>query len=137
MRMNGYVKTTTKEVLNMMSNKAGVAFLIGFIVSMSTLSVGVAGDGPKLPLKHYEGQIKAIKIDRCGIEPGQCIGSIILAQKEGGEVTLGIRPGTWLKRGGIFVYIEDLGVGNHVIAEAVALPGDRLQQITVLNSSGE
>ena len=121
----------------MKTSKAVVAFLICVIVTVGAVSLGVAGDGPKLPVKRYEGQIKAIKIDRCGIEPGQCIGSIILAQKGGGEVTLGIRPGTWLKRGGNFVYIEDLGVGNYVMAEAVAMPGDQLQQITVLNSSGE
>jgi hypothetical protein len=100
-------------------------------------SFAFAGDGPKLPLKRYEGQIKTIKIDRCGIEPGQCIGAIILAQKGGGEVTLGIRPGTWLKRGGNFVYIEDLAVGNYVMAEAVAMPGDQLQQITVLSTAGD
>jgi hypothetical protein len=131
------VEATVKETINMEIRKWVVAFLISVIVTVGTVSLGVAGDGPKLPVKLYEGQIKAIKIDRCGIEPGQCIGSIILAQKSGGEVALGIRPGTWLKRGGIFVYIEDLGVGNYVIVEAVAIPGDQLQQITVLNSSGD
>jgi hypothetical protein len=83
-------------------------------------------------VKRYEGQIRTIKIERCGIEPGQCIGSIILAQKGGAEVTLGIRPGTWLKRGANVVVIEELGVGNYVTVEAVAIPGDPLQQITVL-----
>ena len=131
------VEATSEEAVNMKTSKAVVAFLICVIVTVGAVSIGVAGDGPKLPVKRYEGQIKAIKIDRCGIEPGQCIGSIILAQKGGGEVTLGIRPGTWLKRGSNFVYIEDLGVGNYVMAEAVAIPGDQLQQITVLNSSGE
>jgi hypothetical protein len=52
-------------------------------------------------------------------------------------VTLGIRPGTWLKRVANFVYIEDLAVGNYVTAEAVAIPGDQLQQITILSSSGD
>src|SRR5215475_14372748 len=121
----------------MKTSKLVVWVLTCFTVILGAGSLGVAGDGRKLPIKHYEGQIKAIKIDRCGIEPGQCIGSIILAQKGGGEVALGIRPGTWLKRGGMFVYIEDLGVGNYVMVEAVAIPGDQLQQITVLDSSGE
>ena len=118
----------------MKTSKAVLAFLMCVIVTAATVSVGLAGDGPKLPVKRYEGQIKAIKVDRCGIEPGQCIGSIVLAQKGGGEVSLGIRPGTWLKRGANFVYIEDLAVGNYVMAEAVAMPGDQLQQITVLSS---
>jgi hypothetical protein len=77
----------------MKTSKAVVAFLIWVIVTVGAGSVGLAGDGPKLPLKRYEGQIKAIKIERCGIEPGQCIGSIILAQKGGGEVTLEFAQG--------------------------------------------
>ena len=121
----------------MKTSKAVQAFLICVIVTLGAVSVGFAGDGPKLPVKRYEGQIKAIKIDRCGIEPGQCIGSIILAQKGGDEVSLGIRPGTWLKRGANFVYIEDLAVGNYVMAEAVAMPGDQLQQITILSTRGD
>ena len=121
----------------MKTSKAVVAFLISVIVTVGAVSIGVAGDGPKLPVKRYEGQIKAIKVERCGIEPGQCIGSIVLAQKGGGEVTLGIRPGTWLKRGANFVYIEDLAVGNYIMAEAVAMPGDQLQQITVLSIRGD
>jgi hypothetical protein len=127
------IEATIEEGFTMKSSRAVLALLICVIISVGALSVGLAGDGPKLPVKHYEGQIRAVKIDRCGIEPGQCIGSIVLAQKGGGEVTLGIRPGTWLKRGGNFVYIEDLAVGNYVMADAVAIPGDQLQQITVLS----
>jgi hypothetical protein len=118
----------------MKTSKALAMFLICALVTASAVSVGVAGDGPKLKAHPYEGQIKSIRVDRCGIEPGQCIGAIILAQKGGGEVELGIRPGTWIKRGDNLVYIEDLAVGNYVKVEAVAMPGDRLQQITVLTS---
>jgi hypothetical protein len=120
----------------MQRRRMGIIGLLCLISFLGLASLAAAGDGPKLPLKRYEGQIKSIKIDRCGIEPGQCIGSIVLAQKGGGEVELGIRPGTWLKRGGNYVFIEDLGVGNFVMVEAVAMPGDRLQQITVLSSDG-
>jgi hypothetical protein len=118
----------------MQTSKAALVLVIGVIVTVAAATLGVAGDGPKLPVKRYEGQIKSIKIERCGIEPGQCIGSIVVAQRDGQEVTLGIRPGTWLKRGANFVYIEDLAVGNYVMAEAVAIPGDQLQQITILSS---
>ena len=38
-------------------------------------------------------------------------GSVILAQAAGGgEVTLAIKPGTWLKRGDQLVTIDELGV---------------------------
>jgi hypothetical protein len=70
--------------------------------------------------------------------PGECIGSIRLAQAgTGQEVIMAIRPGTWLKRGDNLVYIEDLGVGNYVKAEAVQILGDRRQQITVLDAARE
>ena len=41
---------------------------------------------------------------------------------------------TWLKRGDQLVTIDELGIGNYVKAEAVQLPGLRLQQITILSS---
>jgi hypothetical protein len=86
----------------------------------------------------YEGQIKSIKIDKCGLQPGSCEGSLILAQAGGaGEVTLAIKPGTWLKRGDQFVTIDELGVGNYIKAEAVKLPGQELQQITIANTARE
>lgn len=118
----------------MKTSRAATVLLLGVMVAIGGVAVGLAGDSPKLKAMLYEGQIKSIKIDRCGMEPGQCIGSIILAQKGGGEVELGIRPGTWIKRGDQFLYIEDLGVGNYVKVEAVQMPGDRLQQITVLST---
>jgi hypothetical protein len=88
--------------------RISIVFLVCAVCSVALATMSYAEDGPKLPLKRYEGQIKSIKIDRCGMEPGQCIGSIILAQKGGGQMELGIRPGTWLKRGGNYIFIEDL-----------------------------
>jgi hypothetical protein len=83
----------------------------------------------------YEGQIRSIQIDKCGLEPGSCEGSVILAQAGGaGEVRLAIQPGTWLKRGDQLVTIEELGVGNYVKVEAVQIPAQPLQQITVLSA---
>ena len=82
--------------------------------------------------KWHEGRIASITIDRCGVEPGQCIGSIVLAEQSSGEVALGIRPGTWIKHGDRLIFIEDLRVGNYVRVQAVHVPGDRLQQMTEL-----
>jgi hypothetical protein len=113
------------------------------LVLWATLSLALAvsvmaGGGYSAKAQPYEGQIKSIKIDKCGLQPGTCEGSVILARAGGaGEVTLAIRPGTWLKRGDQFVTIDELGVGNYVKAEAVQIPGQQLQQITVLNSAEE
>jgi len=96
----------------------------------------MAGAASKPAVQRYEGQIKSIKVDKCGLQPGSCEGSVILAKAGGGEeVTLAIKPGTWLKRGSQFVTIDELGVGNRVQVETVQLPGQPLQQITVLNSA--
>jgi hypothetical protein len=93
-----------------------------------------AGASSSAKAQQYEGQIKSIKVEKCGLQPGSCEGSVILAPKAGGEVTLAIKPGTWLKRGDQLVTIDELGIGNYVRVEAVQLPGQQLQQITILSS---
>jgi hypothetical protein len=50
-------------------------------------------------------------------------------------VTLAIMPGTWIKRGDSVVTIDELGVGNYVKAEAIPVPGQQLQRITVISTS--
>jgi hypothetical protein len=94
----------------------------------------MAGAVASAKVQPYEGQIKAIKVEKCGLQPGSCEGSVILARAGGaGEVTLAIKPGTWLKRGERLVTIDELGIGNYVKVEAVQLPGVELQQITILS----
>jgi hypothetical protein len=101
-------------------------------------SLALAGAPATAPVQPYEGQIRSVKIDKCGLQPGSCEGSVILARAGGpGEVILAIRPGTWLKRGDQFVTIDELGVGNYVKVEAVQIPGQPLQQITVLSAAEE
>jgi len=96
-----------------------------------------AGGGYGAKMQPYEGQIKSIKIDKCGLQPGSCEGTVILARAaNAGEVTLAIKPGTWLKRGDQLVTIDELGVGNYVKVEAVQIPGEPLQRITILSSEG-
>jgi hypothetical protein len=86
----------------------------------------------------YEGQIRSIKVDKCGMQPGSCEGSIILAKAGGGEeVTLAIKPGTWLKRGDHLVTIDELSMGNYVKVEALQIPGQQLQQISILSTGGD
>jgi hypothetical protein len=105
--------------------------------SLALIASGIAGGGTSAKMQPYEGQIKSIKVDKCGLQPGSCEGSVILSQKGGGgEVSLAIKPGTWLKRGDQFVTIDELGVGNYVKVEAVQIPGEPLQRITILSSEG-
>jgi hypothetical protein len=118
--------------------RTALALVLWATLSLALAVSVMAGGGYSAKAQPYEGQIKSIKIDKCGLQPGTCEGSVILARAGGaGEVTLAIRPGTWLKRGDQFVTIDELGVGNYVKAEAVQIPGQQLQQITVLNSAEE
>jgi hypothetical protein len=50
---------------------------------------------------------------------------------------LAIKPGTWLKRGDQLVTIDELSVGNYVKVEAMQIPGQQLQQITILSTGGD
>lgn len=58
----------------------------------------------------------------------------MVAHKEGGEVTLAIKPGTWLKRGTHLISIDELGVGNYVTGEAFTLEGEAVPRISILSS---
>ena len=103
-------------------------------LAWALVSLAIAGTASRATVQPYEGQIKSIKVDKCGMQPGSCEGSIILAQAGGrGEVTLAVKPGSWIRRGTQLVTIDELGIGNHVKIEAVQLPGTELQQITIIS----
>jgi hypothetical protein len=107
--------------------------LLCAVFSLALVASIMAGTAASAKTQQYEGQIKGIKIDKCGLQPGSCEGSVNLARAAGGgEVTLAIKPGTWLKRGDQLVTIDELGIGNYVKVEAVQLPGQQQQQITIL-----
>jgi hypothetical protein len=121
----------------MKRTRTTVVLLLCTALSLALVSSAMAGASSTMKVMPYEGQIKSIKVDKCGLQPGSCEGSVIVAQAGGkGEVTLAIKPGTWLKRGDQFVTIDELGVGNYVKVEAVQIPGEPLQRISVLSSEG-
>jgi hypothetical protein len=99
--------------------------LLWTAVSLALGSCVTAGSGAAPKGRGYEGQITSIHIDRCGLKPGTCEGSITVATADGGrEVRLAIKPQTWLKRGDQFITIDQLAVGDEVQVEAVQLPGE-------------
>ena len=113
-------------------------WLLCAAVSLASMASIMAGEASSAKVQPYEGQIRSIKIDKCGLQPGTCEGSVILARTGGaGEVTLAIKPGTWLKRADQFVTIDELGVGNYVKVEALQIPGQQLQQISILSTGGD
>jgi hypothetical protein len=112
-----------------------VILLLCLTFSLDVTSPAIAGEQRPTLLRQYWGQIRSVRIDKCGRQPGLCVGSIVLARREGGEVTLAIRPGTWIKRGDQFVLLEDLRVGHDVHVQAAEIAGTtRVTDIDVLTS---
>jgi hypothetical protein len=103
--------------------KVAVGLLLGMALVGGMVSLPWAGEQRQTPVKAYEGQVRSIRIDKCGLQPGTCEGSIVLAQKGGEDVALAIKPGTWIQRGTELVLIDELGVGNYVKARAIRQPG--------------
>jgi hypothetical protein len=82
---------------------------------------GVASAAPQDHAQSFTGQVREIKIDQCGLEPGTCAGSLVLAQARGQEVDVAIPAGTMIQRGNQDVHLEELGIGNYVMVQAVPL----------------
>ena len=109
----------------------------GFLLTWLTLAlglgvVGVAQAGQGYTTMVYEGQIKAVKIVKCGLQPGLCEGSIILARQGSEDRQVDIRVGTWIKRGANFLTIEDLQIGDQVKAQTFRLPGEANLRAAIL-----
>jgi hypothetical protein len=81
----------------------------------------VTSAAPQGPVQSYTGKVRTINIDHCGLEPGTCVGSLVLAQARGHQVVLAIPAGTTIQRGNHGVHLEELGVGNYVMVQAAPL----------------
>jgi hypothetical protein len=95
---------------------------LGVLLTLGVGTWGVAGAAPQASVQPYTGQVRQIKIDQCGLEPGTCEGSLVLAQPGGQEVALAIPPGTPIQRGDQHVHLEEVGIGNYVYVTAQAVP---------------
>jgi hypothetical protein len=111
-----------------------MAFLLTTGVLVSIATPGWAREGYTTAI--YEGQIKSIKIDKCGLQPGLCEGSIILAQKDGDDASLDIRIGTWIKRGDRVLTIEELKVGDRVKAQTFRIAAQAPPRAAILEFIG-
>jgi hypothetical protein len=105
--------------------KATAILVLCLALITAVVSPAIEGEQLSALLKQYWGTITSIRIDRCGKQPGLCEGSIILVQRAGGEVTLAIRPGTWIKSGQRLVLLEELSVDNDVHVQAVEIAAER------------
>jgi hypothetical protein len=110
-----------------------IGLLLTWLAVASGLGVPVpAQAGQGFTTTVYEGQISAVKIVKCGLQPGLCEGSIILARLGSEEAQVDIRVGTWIKRGANFLTIEDLRIGDQVRTQTFRLPGDAHPRAAIL-----
>jgi hypothetical protein len=92
--------------------------------AMLMAGAGAWGVAAAQPAQTYRGQVREINIDQCGLEPGTCAGSLVLAQARGQQVALAIPAGTTMQRGDERVHLEELGIGNYVMVQAARQPSD-------------
>jgi hypothetical protein len=108
-----------------MQRKHMQGVLMGFgLAALLTVGVGtygVASAAAPGQAQSYTGQVREIKIDQCGLEPGTCAGSLVLAQARGYHVDLAIPVGTMIQRGDQRVHLDELGIGNYVMVQAAPL----------------
>jgi hypothetical protein len=107
---------------------------LALVLGLSVVWVGLAGEG--FTTSVYEGRIKSINIDKCGLQPGLCEGSILLARQGGEETPVDVRIGTWIKRGDNFLTIADLQIGDRVKAQTFRLPGAGNPRAAILEFTG-
>jgi hypothetical protein len=100
------------------------------VLSLAVVWLGLAGQGYTTVV--YEGQIRSIKIDKCGLQPGLCEGSILLARRGDEDARVDVRIGTWIKRGDSFLTIEDLKTGDQVKVQTFRLPGEETPRAAIL-----
>jgi hypothetical protein len=107
---------------------------LSLVLGMGLAGLGQAGQGYTTVI--YEGQIKSVKIDKCGLQPGLCEGSILLARQGSDEVRVELRIGTWIKRGGNFLTIEDLRMGDQVKIQTFRMPGEVTPRAAIVEFTG-
>jgi hypothetical protein len=112
---------------------------LGALLTVNVGVWGMAGGAAQAPVRPYTGQIREIKIDQCGLEPGTCEGSLVLKQAGGQLVALAIPSRTAIQRGDQRVHLEEVDIGNYVTVQAAPLPSEPLEwdESRVGTSAGE
>jgi hypothetical protein len=96
---------------------------LGAILVVSMGAWGIAGPAPQAPVQPAPRQVREIKIDQYGLEPGTWAGSLALEQPRDQEVALALPAGTAIQRGEQPVHLAAVGHGGG--ARAGGDPGCR------------
>ncbi|MGH8057075.1 MAG: hypothetical protein ACREOH_07525 [Candidatus Entotheonellia bacterium] len=110
-----------------------VVVILGLVAALSVGSVAVvnAGEPVSGPVQQIEGRIKSIQI-ACDAPLGVCEGAMVLAERHRGDVTLAIRPGTWIRRGEQLLTPGELEVSVPIKAFAFQMSGEQLPRVALI-----
>ncbi len=96
--------------MNACATKVAVALLA--VVSLLALSP-MAGFADE-----FHGMVLEVKVDKCGMKPGACKGSVVIGYCEAGVIRVAVEPGsTTITRAGLEVELDELKYGDKVNAE--------------------
>jgi hypothetical protein len=116
----------------MKRRQAIMVVLLCVMLAAAWASLDGTGEPPEVAIIPFEGKVQAITIDLCGLQRGQCEGAMMLAKREGSEVSLGIMLGTLIRRGQQSMTIDEVKVGDGVKGQAIRLPGEPAPRIMLL-----
>ena len=100
-----------------------VLLLAWMALALGSVAQGAAVEQGWSRLQQYWGQVQSIRVDKCGLRPGLCEGTIVLTLRHGSKVILSMRPGMWIKRGDRLVLLEELMAGDEIHVQAYEIGG--------------
>lgn len=108
-----------------------IASLLCIACFLGIASQGEAEEQRSGAVQRLEGRIRSTQIE-CSQPLSACEGSIILADTRGGEVTLAVRAGTWIRHGERFVSPRELAAGIPIRAQTFRMVGDALPRAALI-----
>jgi hypothetical protein len=88
-------------------------FVLFMMLSVGSLPLRVAGEPLVAAATPFDGHVKAIKINTCGLQLGKYQGVIVLANNEGSEVLLALTPETRIRNGTHLQSIDTVQLGDY------------------------
>ena len=94
------------------------------IAGLTTLSVPVGFAQEKV-----EGIVVALQIDRCGMKPGSCEGTIGIGEPGKARAIAVAGANTTIKKGGKAVVLQEVKLGDRAVAEVSRVDGREVAKV--------
>ena len=103
--------------------------LVMLIAGFTTLSVPVGFAQEKV-----EGMVVALQIDRCGMKPGSCEGTIGIGEPGKARTLAVTGANTTIKKGGKAVVLQEVKLGDRAVAEVSRLDGREVAKVIEIHA---